>query len=592
MSYRALALKYRPRTFAEIVGQETVVRTLQNALRSGRIGHAFLLTGTRGVGKTTSARILAKALNCSRADGPTPEPCLECASCTEIAAGNSLDVQEIDGASNNGVENVRELRESARYNPSRDRFKVWVIDEVHMLSTAAFNALLKTLEEPPPRVKFIFATTDYHKVPDTILSRCQQYDFKQLSTRQLHDHLRHVAKEEQIAISELALGRVARAAEGSVRDALSLFDQVLAYSGSEVKDEDLATLLGLVDRELLTGASRAVLESDAATLLRLVDSLAVAGADYRTYCRELLLHFRELLLLKVAPGDEALLQELTAEERAAISPIADAFSEDDLLRALDLLGRSELELRNATDPRVALELVLLKLATLRRLLPLAELLARAERLDGFQRRDEPGAGPMGATSRTAAPPPPSPHGAATPRPTPAAVAPAPRPAPAPASRPTPAAAAAAAPAPARRGAAAPASPPVDVPALPADAPAEDVLQALKAAASARPSLSTPLKGATARLEGGALVLEPDADYAAFVSSHAADYEELLRRAGARLKLRVEARAGATAEATPQQKKREELMQEAAADPAVQVTLDLFGGRVVDVREASDQEKVK
>ncbi len=565
VSYRALALKYRPRTFSEIVGQETVVRTLQNALRSGRIGHAFLLTGTRGVGKTTSARILAKALNCAKADGPTAEPCLECASCTEIAAGSSLDVQEIDGASNNGVENVRELRESARYNPSRDRFKVWVIDEVHMLSTAAFNALLKTLEEPPPRVKFIFATTDYHKVPDTILSRCQQYDFKQLSTRQLHDHLRHVAKEEGIAISEAALGRVARAAEGSVRDALSLFDQVLAYSGAEVKDEDLATLLGLVDRELLTGASRAVLEADAGALLRLVDALAAAGADYRTYCRELLLHFRELLLLKVAPGEEALLQELTAEERAAIQPLADAFSEDDLLRALDLLGRAELELRNATDPRVALELVLLKLCSLRRLLPLAELLGRAERLLGG-----------------------APASAPAPRALPAAPATAPRPSPAPApvpARPAPAPAPAAAPA--RRGAPAPAPPPADAPTLSPEASADELLAALQAAAATRPSLLTPVRAATARREGGTLVLEPEADYAAFVSSHAGDYEELLKRAGARVKLKVEARSAAAAEPTPQQKKREELIQEAAADPAVQVTLDLFGGRVVDVREAKD-----
>ncbi len=567
VSYRALALKYRPRTFSEIVGQETVVRTLQNALRSGRIGHAFLLTGTRGVGKTTSARILAKALNCAKADGPTAEPCLECASCTEIAAGSSLDVQEIDGASNNGVENVRELRESARYNPSRDRFKVWVIDEVHMLSTAAFNALLKTLEEPPPRVKFIFATTDYHKVPDTILSRCQQYDFKQLSTRQLHDHLRHVAKEEGIAISEAALGRVARAAEGSVRDALSLFDQVLAYSGAEVKDEDLATLLGLVDRELLTGASRAVLEADAGALLRLVDALAAAGADYRTYCRELLLHFRELLLLKVAPGEEALLQELTAEERAAIQPLADAFSEDDLLRALDLLGRAELELRNATDPRVALELVLLKLCSLRRLLPLAELLARAERLLG----GAPAAPPAPAPRALPAPPVP----ALAPRPVAAPAAARPAPAPTPTT------------VPARHETPTPAPPPAEGPALAADASADELLAALQAAAATRPSLLTPVRAATARREGGTLVLEPEADYAAFVSSHAGDYEELLKRAGARVKLKVEARSAAAAEPTPQQKKREELIQEAAADPAVQVTLDLFGGRVVDVREAKD-----
>ena len=262
MSYLVLARKYRPRTFDEVVGQETVTRTLRNALASGRIGHAFLLSGARGVGKTTTARILASALNCAKGEGPTPNPCGECAPCVEIAAGTCLDVQEIDGATNNGVEQVRELRESARYNPARDRFKIWIIDEVHMLSTGAFNALLKTLEEPPPRVKFIFATTEYHKIPDTILSRCQQYDFRMIPARELHTHLREVADGEKIEVSDEALARIARAAEGSARDALSLFDQVLSFSGQTVRDEDISALLGLVDRELLLAASRAVADGD------------------------------------------------------------------------------------------------------------------------------------------------------------------------------------------------------------------------------------------------------------------------------------------------------------------------------------------
>jgi DNA polymerase-3 subunit gamma/tau len=235
MSYLVLARKWRPQTFDEIVGQSTVVRTLKNALATGRIGHAFLLSGARGVGKTTTARILAKALNCSSSEGITADPCGRCASCTEITGGTSLDVQEIDGATHNGVEQVRELRESARYNPARDRYKIWIIDEVHMLSTGAFNALLKTLEEPPPRVKFIFATTEYHKIPDTILSRCQQYDFRMIPARELAAHLRRVAQGESVNISDEAIGRIARAAEGSVRDALSLFDQVLSFSGDTVR---------------------------------------------------------------------------------------------------------------------------------------------------------------------------------------------------------------------------------------------------------------------------------------------------------------------------------------------------------------------
>src|SRR5687767_1891075 len=306
MSYQVLARKWRPRTFDEVVGQGTVTRTLKNALASGRIGHAFLLSGARGVGKTTTARILAKALNCSRGDKPTPEPCGECASCLEIASGSSLDVQEIDGATHNGVEQVRELRESARYNPARDRFKIWIIDEVHMLSTGAFNALLKTLEEPPPRVKFVFATTEYHKIPDTILSRCQQYDFRLIPARELVAHLRQVADGEGITVSGEALARIARAAEGSARDALSLFDQVLSFSGQTVRDEDIGALLGLVDRELLLGVARAILEGESLSLLDVVERLSEHGADHRNFTRELVLHFREILLLKMAPGESAL----------------------------------------------------------------------------------------------------------------------------------------------------------------------------------------------------------------------------------------------------------------------------------------------
>ena len=306
MSYKVLALKYRPTSFAEVVGQTNVTRTLRNAIEQGKIGHAFLLSGARGVGKTTTARILAKALNCSRAEGPTASPCSTrtdedrakaCDSCREIADGQSLDVQEIDGASNNSVDQVRELRESARYNPARDRFKVWIIDEVHMLSTGAFNALLKTLEEPPPRVKFIFATTEYHKIPETILSRCQQYDFRMIAARELALHLRSVADQEKIRVSDAALALIARAAEGSVRDGLSLFDQVLAFTGDEIPDADVAGLLGLVDRELLHRASKAIVEGDSLAMLELVESLADYGADYRNFARELLLHLREILLV-------------------------------------------------------------------------------------------------------------------------------------------------------------------------------------------------------------------------------------------------------------------------------------------------------
>ncbi len=238
----------------------------------------------------------------------------------EIAAGTSLDVQEIDGATHNGVEQVRELRESARYNPARDRFKVWIIDEVHMLSTGAFNALLKTLEEPPPRVKFIFATTEYHKIPDTILSRCQQYDFRMIPTRELMTHLRAVSDADGIKVSDEALARIARAAEGSARDALSLFDQVLSFSGSEVRDEDLTALLGLIDRELLLAASQGIAGSDGPALLNVVERLSDYGADYRNFTRELLLHFREILLLRLAPPGSPLLASIAPEEAERLRP--------------------------------------------------------------------------------------------------------------------------------------------------------------------------------------------------------------------------------------------------------------------------------
>ncbi|HXB53356.1 MAG TPA: DNA polymerase III subunit gamma/tau [Vicinamibacteria bacterium] len=548
MTYQVLARKWRPQTFDEVVGQPTLTRTLRNALTSGRIGHAFLFSGARGVGKTTTARILAKALNCSRGEGPTPDPCGKCSSCQEIAAGGSLDVQEIDGATNNGVEQVRELRESARYNPARDRFKIWIIDEVHMLSTGAFNALLKTLEEPPPRVKFIFATTEYHRLPDTILSRCQQYDFRLIPTRELQVHLRKVAEGEGVRVSDEALARIAHAAEGSVRDALSLFDQVLSFSGSEVKDEDLGALLGLIDRELLFRASRAVAAGDNLGLLDLVESLSTYGADYRNFARELLLHFRELLLLKLAAPGSPLLAATVPGEGEKFRPLADAFSEEDLLRILDLLTQAETELRPAQDPRVTLELVLLKMAQMPRLRPFAELVARVERL-------------AAGTAAPAAPralPPPSAAPRALPPPSAAAVDPPPK----------------------------ALEPVAETPS--AGSEADEILAGMLSLCQARPSLATALRGAQARLEGDSLALEVAPDFAALAGTHVDEYRELAAKAAGRaLKVRVGAGAAIPAPpaSSPAELARQRLRQEAEREPAVQEALDLFDGRVVDVREA-------
>jgi DNA polymerase-3 subunit gamma/tau len=568
MPYLVLARKWRPRTFDEVVGQGTVTRTLKNALASGRIGHAFLLSGARGVGKTTTARILAKALNCAKGDGPTAEPCGECASCVEIAAGTSLDVQEIDGATHNGVEQVRELRESARYNPARDRFKVWIIDEVHRLSTGAFNALLKTLEEPPPRVKFIFATTEYHKIPDTILSRCQQYDFRLIPARELVAHLRLVAGGEKIEVSDETLGRLARAAEGSARDALSLFDQVLSFSGQEVRDEDVSALLGLVDRELLLAASRAVAAGDSLAALDLVERLSDYGADYRNFTRELILHFREILLLKVAPDESALVAQIVPEERERLRPLAAALSEEDLLRIFEVLAKAETDLRLAQDPRVTLEMALLKIVQMQRLVPFTELVSRVERLAGGVPEPAAAARPQPALPRPA-PRPPEPS-AATPPP-PAATAPVATPPAGVASPPTP------------TPPAAPAAPAAST--TPAKGAAA-VLQAM--VAQARPSLAQSLRSAQAREEDDILVLEFAPDFSVFAGQHADEYRELARKASGRpLKVRIAAAAAAAPEParSDAERKRERLMDEATREPAVQEALDLFGGRVVDVRES-------
>jgi DNA polymerase-3 subunit gamma/tau len=545
MPYQVLARKWRPKTFDEVVGQATVTRTLKNALASGRVGHAFLLSGARGVGKTTTARILAKALNCSKGEGPTPEPCGECSSCVEIAAGTSLDVQEIDGATHNGVEQVRELRESARYNPARDRFKVWIIDEVHMLSTGAFNALLKTLEEPPPRVKFIFATTEYHKIPDTILSRCQQYDFRMIPTRELMAHLRAVSDADGIKVSDEALARIARAAEGSARDALSLFDQVLSFSGSEVRDEDLTALLGLIDRELLLAASQGIAGSDGPALLNVVERLSDYGADYRNFARELLLHFREILLLRLAPPGSPLLASIAPEEAERLRPLAETFSEEDVLRAVEVLTRAESDLRSTPDPRVTLEFALLKLAHARRLVPFTELVARVEAM----------------LSGSPAP------ARALPRP---AVPPAPRTAPSPVAEPRQA--------------------PVPTPVTaPAPLQAGDLLASMIAAAQARPSLAQPLRGASATVEGDVVHLAVSPDFAPFAEMHADEYQDLASKAlGRKVKVRTSAGAApqpAAGEPSATEQKRERLMKEAAREPAVQEALDLFNGKVVDVRES-------
>jgi DNA polymerase-3 subunit gamma/tau len=379
LSYLVLARKWRPQTFSDLTGQEHVSRTLKNAIDSGRVAHAFLFTGARGVGKTSSARILAKALNCEH--GPAPEPCNICSACQEITVGNSVDVFEIDGASNTGVDDIRELRENVKYLPSHSRFKIFIIDEVHMLSTSAFNALLKTLEEPPPHVKFIFATTEPHKIPITILSRCQRFDFKRIPLSMIAARLRHIVDAEQVSISDAALVMVARKGDGSMRDALSTLDQVLAFCGQQVDDAEVVTLLGVIDRRLLLEASGAVFARDCGALLEIVGRVDDFGYNMRQFCQEMIDHFRNLMMV-VAIGEAADLSDLSEAEQSDIRSQASVIGLVELQRHLTILLRADMEMAHSGFPRLILEMALLKMATMIPVAPVQDILERLKMLEG------------------------------------------------------------------------------------------------------------------------------------------------------------------------------------------------------------------
>lgn len=377
MSYKVLALKYRPQTFSGLTGQEHVSRTLQNAIDTGRVAHAFLFAGARGVGKTSTARILAKALNCEK--GVSLEPCNICPQCIEITEGNSTDVFEIDGASNTGVDDVRELRDNSRYLPSHSRYKIYIIDEVHMLTTNAFNALLKTLEEPPPHVKFIFATTEPHKLPVTILSRCQRFDFKRVPIKKTVGRLREIADNEKIEISDTALEMIARKGDGSMRDSITCFDQVLAFCGSTVQDQDMAALVGVVDRRLLTDTSRSIFAGDCQAVLELVKQIDLYGYSVRQFTQELVSHFRNLLITASVPRPEEILDLAEAEQEDLKQQIAGQ-SPLDIQRRLTLLLKTEGEMHHSSFQRLLLEMALLRMAELQPVVPINQLLEQVRQL--------------------------------------------------------------------------------------------------------------------------------------------------------------------------------------------------------------------
>ncbi len=367
----ALPRKWRPRVFEDLIGQEAVARTLTNAIAEGRVAPAYLLTGPRGVGKTSTARMLARALNCDR--GPTVNPCGQCASCREILErGESLDVHEMDGASNRKIENARELIETVRYAPQRDRFRIAIIDEVHMLTTEAFNALLKTLEEPPPHARFILASTEMHKIPATIVSRCQRFAFRSLTIKEIAAQLSKVAKAENIQATPGALRVLAAAAEGSLRDALSLLDQAATLAGGIVDEERCAEILALVDRELLEGMFSAMAAGDRASAIAHLSRLTEGGADPRHVLKEFVALLRRLLMVSAgAPAEDP------EDERRRIAALSRAMPYENLLRSVSLALEAEAQVRRVDDPTLAVQMLVLKLAELPRLRGIEETLARA-----------------------------------------------------------------------------------------------------------------------------------------------------------------------------------------------------------------------
>ncbi|MGE3191527.1 MAG: DNA polymerase III subunit gamma/tau [Vicinamibacterales bacterium] len=374
MSYQVLARKWRPQRFDDVLGQQAVTRTLRNALKSRRIAQAFVFAGPRGCGKTTTARLLARALNC--VNGPTTDPCGVCDPCVEIAESRDMDVLEIDAATHTGVDNVREvIIEGLSIAPVRNRYKVFIIDEVHMLSSSSFNALLKSIEEPPQHVVFMMATTELHKIPDTVLSRSQVYEFRTISSKTVSERLRHIATEEGIEIPDEAIVLLARAGEGSMRDSLSAFDQVRAFAGDAVTVEDVVSVLGLVGRDLVFDMLESVVAEDAAAAFALVERAIERGYDLRLLCRELARATRDLLLVSVDPA-RASDPDVAAEgERERLTGLVDRSSREDLLRGFDLLTRAEQEIRQSEQPRFNLEMALLRLMHMRKLVPLTELLA-------------------------------------------------------------------------------------------------------------------------------------------------------------------------------------------------------------------------
>jgi DNA polymerase III subunit gamma/tau len=381
MAYEVFARKWRPQTFSTVIGQEHITSTLANAVEIKRLAHAYLFSGPRGVGKTSVARILAKAMNCTATEGEVP--CNQCTSCKEITDGSSVDVQEIDGASNRGIDEIRDLRDGIKYMPSSSTYRIYIIDEVHMLTLPAFNALLKTLEEPPPHVKFIFATTEPQKVPITILSRCQRFDFKRIPRSLIASHLREMAAREGIEISDAALQIIAGESEGSMRDAESLLDQVVSSAGTKVEDDQLYDILGVIDRNVVNDAAEAILKSETTRCLELVEEIYVRGYDIKEFYHSMMAFFRDLLVIRIAP--DAVSSDMPAEEKKALLSQASLATVDKLQVLLDFLIAREETIRFSSTPRLILEATMIRMCRIDDYLSLEEII---EKLDGLSGKPE------------------------------------------------------------------------------------------------------------------------------------------------------------------------------------------------------------
>jgi DNA polymerase-3 subunit gamma/tau len=552
MSYLVLARKWRPGGFDDLVGQEPIMRILKNAISQGRIAHAYLFSGPRGVGKTSSARILAKALNCK--EGPSPAPCGVCESCTGIADGSSIDVIEIDGASNNSVDDIRDLRERVKYAPSGGRYKVYIIDEAHMLSGSAFNALLKTLEEPPPHVIFVLATTEMKKIPATVLSRCQHMPFRRISGNIIRERLTRISESEGIHISSPALGLVARAADGSMRDSLTILDQLSSLS-EEIREEDVKNLLGIADFGLLAKVANALITGNRMEILEAVSLLSEQGADIRSFARELVQFFRDLLVASVMRKPEDVL-DLNPEEMTAVRDILAASSEDQLTLMLSEIMKASADVRSSSSPRLALEMALIRASFLSTLKPLKEVIENIGRYGGNPPEQAPRPAVQGTTG--------APREASGARTKQKGTGPENLPG----SSDTAAA-------PAGKGISAP----------------ED-MQKIWGRTTGRidPPLSSVLQQAGVQLQGDELLLTLESGHATVfqdtVRSNLGAIEKVLREeAGRDIKVKL-----TTSNKKPVRKK--ELKEKIMEEPLVREALELFEGRIVDVNSTGKSTNTK